>query len=120
MAITKKNIEKIISIVYDKKADNILLLDLKKRSPITDYFIICTAHSPLHAQAIADELKSRLKKTKDRPHHVEGYENGQWIIVDAWDFIVHIFLAEVRQYYGLERLWGDAPQRRYDGEPNNC
>lgn len=119
MAITKKNIEKIIELIYDKKAENILLLDLKKRSPITDYFVICTAQSPLHAQAIADELRGKLKNTKNHPHHIEGYDNGQWVIVDCWDFIVHIFLSEVRQYYGLERLWGDAPQRSYHDQPDN-
>lgn len=120
MAITKKKIEQIIEIIFEKKGQDVLLLELKKRSPITDYFIICTAQSPPHAQAIANELSVKLKKGDMLTHHIEGYQNGQWIILDYWDFIIHIFLAEVRQYYGLERLWGDAPQRRYDDQPNNC
>ncbi|MBS4016042.1 MAG: ribosome silencing factor [Candidatus Latescibacteria bacterium] len=119
MAVSKKKIEKIIELIFEKKGDEVLLLELKKRSPITDYFIICTAQSPLHAQAICQELETRLKKENIRPHHVEGYQNGQWVILDYWDFIVHIFLAEVRQFYGLERLWGDAPQTRYHDQPAN-
>lgn len=113
MAITKKKIEAIVKVIFEKKGDDILVMDLKKRSPITDYFIICTAQSPMHAQAICRELEQKLKQDAIRPHHIEGYNNGQWVILDYWDFVIHIFLSEVRAYYGLERLWGDAPQRRY-------
>jgi ribosome-associated protein len=119
MSITKKKLEEIIKIIFEKKGNNILLMDLKRRSPITDYFIICTAQSTVHAQAIANEIESRLKKENIRPHHIEGYINGQWVILDYWDYIIHIFLAEVRQFYGLERLWGDAPQRRFVDQPTN-
>jgi ribosome-associated protein len=113
MSISKRKLESIINIIFEKKGDDVLLLELKKLSPITDYFIMCTAQSQPHAQAIADELSLRLKKQNLRPHHIEGYNNAQWIVLDYWDFVVHIFLNEVRQFYGLERLWGDAPQRRY-------
>jgi len=119
MAITKKKLEEIVKIIFEKKGDNLLLMDLKRRSPITDYFIICTAQSPLHAQAISNEIESRLKKQNIRPHHIEGYTNGQWVILDYWDCLIHIFLSEVRQFYGLERLWGDAPQRRFVDQPTN-
>lgn len=113
MAIRIKKLEEIINIIFEKKGDNVLLLDLRKRSPITDYFIICTSQSPLHAQAISIELEQRLKKQNIIPHHIEGYTNGQWIILDYWDFVIHIFLNEIRQFYGLERLWGDAPQKKF-------
>lgn len=119
MAITKKRLESIIDIIFEKKGEDVLLLELKKRSQITDYFIICTAQSSSHTQAIAEEIEQRLKKQNIRPHHIEGYINGQWVVLDYWDFVIHIFLNEIRQFYGLERLWGDAPQRRFIDQPIN-
>jgi len=119
MSITKKKLEAIVKIIFEKKGDNILLMDLRKLSPITDYFIICTAQSSLHAQAISNELSFRLKKQNITHHHVEGYSNAQWIVLDYFDFVIHIFLNEVRQFYGLERLWGDAPQRRFVDQSKN-
>lgn len=119
MAITKRKLESFIKIIFEKKGENVLLLDLRKFSPITDYFIICTAQSQLHAQAICNELSMRLKKMNILSHHIEGYNNAQWIILDYWDVVIHIFLSEIRQFYGLERLWGDAPQRRYVDQPND-
>ncbi len=113
MALSPKKLEKVINIILDKKAENVLLLDLRKISPITDFFIICTAQSALHAQAICCDLDVKLKQLDLSPHHIEGYQVGQWILLDCWDFVVHIFLADVREFYGLERLWGDAPQRRF-------
>lgn len=113
MSIAKKNLETIAKIIFEKKGENVLLLDLRKLSPITDYFIICTAQSPLHAQAISNELAIRLKKHNITPHHIEGYNNAQWIVLDYFDFVIHIFLNEVRQFYGLERLWGDASQKNF-------
>ncbi len=119
MAITPKKLQEIINIIFEKKGDDVLLLNIKKLSPITDYFIIVTAQSNLHAQAISDELAFRLKKQNILPHHIEGYPNGQWIVLDYFDFVVHIFLNEVRQFYGLERLWGDAPQKRFTDPASN-
>ena len=81
---------------------------------IADFFVICTAHSPLHSQALADEVALRMKQANLAPTHVEGFENGEWVLIDFWDVVVHVFVAEVREFYGLERLWGDLPQRRFD------
>ena len=117
MPLNKKKIQKIIDIIFKKKGSDVLLLDIHKHSPITDYFIICTSQSPPHTQAIADELLFRLKQDNLLPHHIEGYNNAQWILLDYFDFVIHIFLNEVRQFYGLERLWGDVPQRRYIDQP---
>jgi ribosome-associated protein len=119
MAVTKKNLQTIVDIVFEKKGADVLLMDLRRRSPITDYFICLTAQSPPHAQAISNEIELRLKKQNVRPHHIEGFTNGQWIILDYFDFVVHIFLNEIRQFYGLERLWGDAPQRRFVDQPTD-
>jgi ribosome-associated protein len=103
--------ERIAQVIVDKKGENILLLDLRRISPIADYFILATAQSPLHAQAISDEVVEKLKKDGYPIHHVEGYTQAQWILLDYLDIVVHIFLPEVRTFYGLERLWGDAPRR---------
>lgn len=101
----------VAQLIVDKKGENVLLLDLRKISPVADYFVLATAQSPLHAQAISDELVEKLKKVGCRVHHVEGYNQAHWILLDYLDIVVHVFLPEVRTFYGLERLWGDAPRK---------
>lgn len=93
----------------ERKGEEITILDLRRRSPITDFFVISTASSSLHAQAMADFVETSLDSLS-LPHHIEGYEVANWILLDYWDVLVHIFLSEVREFYGLERLWGDAPR----------
>jgi len=104
---------KIVALLQDKKAADLLLLDLRKASPISDFFVVATAHSPLHAQALADEVLLKMKQTGNPAGHTEGFDNGEWVLIDFWDVVVHIFVPEVREFYGLERLWGDMPQRRF-------
>ncbi|MEO0098518.1 MAG: ribosome silencing factor [candidate division WOR-3 bacterium] len=103
-------VDKIISILIEKKGEDILALNLKRLSPITDYFVIATANSSVHARFLADTILERLKKEGELPHHIEGYNQAQWILLDYIDCVIHIFLKEVREFYGLERLWGDAPR----------
>lgn len=104
---------RLLKIIEKKMGEDIVVLDLRKASPLTDFFIIATANSTVHARAIADALCDRnsLKGLK-MPHQIEGRENAQWILLDYIDVIVHIFLAETREFYGLERLWGDVPRKR--------
>jgi len=92
----------------EKKASEIKVLDLRRLSDITDYFVICSAEVELHARAIADHIIESLKKRGVRPWHNEGYQNSKWILLDYVDVVVHIFLKETREFYELERLWGDA------------
>ncbi len=107
-------------LIVDKKGENVLLLDLRKISPVADYFILATAQSPLHAQAISDELVEKLKKVNYRVHHVEGYNQAQWILLDYIVIVIHVFLREIRTFYGLERLWGDAPRKAFStNNPDN-
>jgi ribosome-associated protein len=110
---TRNKALKIIALLQEKKGADLLLLDLRKTSPIADFFIICTAHSPLHAQALADEVCLKMKHSNNAASHVEGLEHGQWVLIDFWDVVVHVFIPEIREFYGLERLWGDMPQRRF-------
>ncbi|HID32387.1 MAG TPA: ribosome silencing factor [bacterium (Candidatus Stahlbacteria)] len=95
-------------MIKKKKGEDVIVLDLRNRSPIADFFIITTGLSPIHTKAIADDLIER-----QRPHHIEGMESGHWILLDYIDLIVHIFTKESRTFYGLERLWGDAPQVKF-------
>jgi ribosome-associated protein len=97
------------TIILDKLGDDVVVLDLKGLSPLADYFVIATATSTIHAQAIAEAVALELKHEGERTHHIEGAENGQWILLDYFNVVVHIFCGETRQFFGLERLWGDAP-----------
>ena len=97
-----------IEAARGKKATELVVLDLRKTAAFTDYFLICTGANPRQVNAIADAVEQALKAIKVRPAHVEGYERAEWILVDYFDFIVHVFSPHARQFYGLERLWGEA------------
>lgn len=92
----------------EKKALDPLVLRLTALTEFTDYFIICTGSSTRQTQAIADEVTEQLKKLKVRPLHTEGYNTGEWILIDYGAFVVHIFTEQARLFYDLERLWRDA------------
>jgi ribosome-associated protein len=92
-----------------KKAYNIKIIDLKNVSNIADYFVICSADSDRQVKAIADEVDKNLIERGIKCFHREGYETLNWIIMDYFDVVLHIFRAESRNYYNLEKLWGDAP-----------
>jgi len=80
----------------------------KGSGAFTDYFVLCSGTNPRQVQAIADEVELRLKTTGVRPAHVEGYKQGEWILVDYLDFVVHVFSEKARKFYDLERLWKTA------------
>jgi ribosome-associated protein len=91
-----------------KKAIDIRVLDLRRITSFTDYFVICTGGNPRQSQAISDEVTLQLKKRGQLPLSLEGYDHAQWILVDYGDCIVHVFSAQARAYYDLERLWKQA------------
>lgn len=101
----------VSKLAWAKKATDIRLLDVRGLTEVTDYFIICTASADIHGRAIADSLVEELEKKKVKPLHKEGYQRANWILLDFVDLVVHIFLKEAREYYNLERLWGDAPSK---------
>jgi ribosome-associated protein len=92
----------------DKKAHDLLVLDLRKAAGFTDYFVICSGTNPRQIRAIADAVLERLAVDGAKPAHVEGYDRSEWVLLDYFDFIVHIFGPETRAFYRLERLWGSA------------
>ena len=109
-----KQIALAAAAALDKKAQDLVVLDLQGISSFTDYFLICHGNSVRQTQAIADAVEERLRPEKIRAR-VEGYQEGDWILMDFVDFVVHIFTPERREYFDLERLWGDAPRVPVEG-----
>ncbi len=99
-----------VSMVEEKKAEEVLVLDLRGVSSMTDYFLICHGSSDRLVQAITDHLLEMMKKKGVRALGVEGYKEGRWILLDFGDLVIHVFFEETRRFYDLERLWGHAPQ----------
>ncbi len=98
----------IKKLLEDKKAENIVVLDVSKYTNIADYFVISTATSPIHARALADYLRDELEKHGYLVDHTEGFDSANWILVDLVDVIVHIFQEDYRNYYDLEWLYSGA------------
>ena len=92
----------------DKKARDLVALDISAIASFADLFLICTGDSSRQIQAVSDEIESRLKEAGVRPYHIAGYQNAEWVVMDYSDLIVHIFSKTARAYYDLERLWRDA------------
>ena len=92
----------------DKKARDMVVLDLRKVASFTDYFLISTGASTRQARTISDSVEQALRAAGRRPMHSEGYSNGEWILLDYGDLIVHTFVEATRKFYDLERLWRDA------------
>ena len=104
-----EQVKTAVAAAEDKKALDIAVLGLAALTEFIDYFVICTGANQRQTQAIADEISLRLKKTyKLRSQHTEGYNVGEWILLDFGAFVVHVFVEESRHFYDLERLWRDA------------
>lgn len=102
------SIELAVRAAEDKKAENITVLDLRNAHGFTDFFVICSGTNSRQIRAIADGITDALAATGSKPNHVEGYDRSEWVLVDYFDFIVHVFSPDARAFYGLERLWGSA------------
>jgi ribosome-associated protein len=99
----------------DKKAVDVVVLDVQSLSTVTDYFLLCSGKSTTHLQTISDAIHADLKAAGVRPAHAEGVAGSGWILLDYGDVLVHMFLEDTRAYYALERLWGDAPAVPVEG-----
>ena len=106
--------ERCARLLYEKKAEDIQVLDLKKLGTVADYFVLVSGVSSTHVRALADHVEQRLKESGQRPWHVEGYEAERWVLLDYVGVVVHIFQPRTREYYMLERLWGDAEKLHVD------
>jgi ribosome-associated protein len=106
--------KRIIKILTDKKAEDILLIDVRRvLSPYVSYFVVATATSETHSRALTDEIRQRVKEKGIMVSHIEGCQYGHWVLMDYIDVVVHVFLPEERKYYALEDLWGDMPTYRF-------
>ena len=96
-------------LTLTKRAEDVLILDLRDLDGVCDYFVLATGQSEVQTRAIADAVDEGMRARGIRPWHVEGYEARRWILLDYVDFVVHVFHPSLRAFYQLERLWGDAP-----------
>ena len=112
-----RQIEWAVEAAEDKKATDLVALDLRKAAGFTDYFLICSGQNARQIRAIADAVIEALVAHGVKPAHVEGYERSEWVLLDYFDFIVHVFGRETRMFYGLERLWGNADRIELPGPP---
>jgi ribosome-associated protein len=103
-----RQIEAVVQAAEDKKAENLVVLDLRHAAGFTDYFVVCSGTNSRQIRAIADGVIDALAADGVKPSHLEGYERSEWILVDYFDFVVHVFAPETRVFYDLERLWGNA------------
>lgn len=104
-----KTVAGAVRAALDKKAMDVVVLDLRKAGGFTDYFVLCTGGNARQIQAISDSVAETLRKDfSEKPALVEGVEKSEWVLLDYFDFVVHVFSRETRVFYGLERLWGNA------------
>lgn len=104
-----EQLKKGVAALLDKKAEKLVVLNLQGLTTISDYFVLATAGSDRQAQALSDAVEVALKAAGRRPLSIEGYSSAAWILLDYGDVVFHVFHDEARRFYGLERLWGDAP-----------
>lgn len=106
----KKLVEKIVSSIDEVKGIDVDLLDLRKiNNTVCRFFIICTGTSNTHVSAITSSIKKNVsKELKEKPYSMEGLENQEWVLIDYVDVVVHVFQQNIREFYDIENLWGDA------------
>jgi ribosome-associated protein len=104
----KELADKIAQLMLDKKAEDVVTMDLRELTAITDFFVVCSASSDVQVKAIADHIENELGKVKENVWHSEGYTNRSWVLLDYVNVVAHIFLNQTRKFYNLENLWGDA------------
>ena len=111
------DVARAVRAALDKKASDVVVLDLRGTPAFTDFFILCSGHNQRQVKAIADAVEDTLRAARVRPAHVEGYERAEWVLMDFFTFIVHVFTPQTRSFYSLERLWGDAERIELEDEP---
>ena len=105
----------IAGLAQEKLAEDVVIIDLRPVCVYTDFFVLCSGRNPRQTKAVLDEVQARLKQDyKLRPQSIEGAAQGDWILADYLDVVLHVFTPETREYYGLEELWGDMPSVELD------
>ena len=111
---TKATARKVAAFALEKKAVDVIVMDVRKVTDVTRFFIVCTGQSTPQVKAIAEHVINSCRESGLEVYHVEGYDSLRWVLIDLVDIVVHVFLPDVRKYYQLERLWGDAPAETLD------
>ena len=106
-------LKQILDLAFEKKAVELVAMDVRGLSSFTDFFIICSGDSEPQVKAITDNIR---RGTPQKPHHLEGYENLNWVLLDYFDIVVHVFGKDDRDYYNIEKLWADAPMTEFSHE----
>jgi ribosome-associated protein len=109
--------KKIAALALSKKAHNIVILDLRKLTSMTDFFVICSADSDTQVRAIAEEIRDGSERAGEKVWHNEGYSESTWVLLDFVNVVVHVFHKETRSFYNLEKLWGDAKFEHVEDKP---
>ena len=118
MALASQEIaEQAALSMLAKNAADVMIIDLRGLSSIADYFVIGTAGSEPQIKAVVEQVAGDLKERDTAPWHTEGRQSWRWVLLDYVDVVIHVFRAEVRAFYGLERLWGDAPRIAVSADP---
>lgn len=117
LADYSEQVQTAVRAALAKKADKVMVLDLRHTSAFTDVFVVCTGQNARQVKAIVDSVEEALKALGQRPVAVEGYRGSEWVLVDYFDFVVHVFTPETREFYALERLWGSAIRVDVSDEP---
>jgi ribosome-associated protein len=110
------DVARAVRAALDKKATDVLVLDLRNTPAFTDHFVLCSGQNPRQVKAIADGIEEAMRAARIRPSHVEGYDRAEWILMDFFSFIVHVFSPQTREFYSLERLWGNAERLEVSDE----
>ena len=110
-------ISETVNAALEKKGQDIVVLNLSTSGAFTDYFIVCSGQTGRQVRGIVDGVLKMLRAKGTRPSHVEGYDHGEWVLIDCFDFIVHVFTKETRRFYDLDRLWGNAARVEFSN-PN--
>lgn len=103
-------LDRMVEAIHQRHGFDVVALDMSSVPLTMEVFLLCTAANRIQARAIADHVERTARETGMRPHHVEGYDDGSWILIDFVDLVIHVFLPETRRYYGLEMLWSDLPR----------
>ena len=111
------DVGRAVRAALDKKASDVVVLDLRHTPAFTDFFVLCSGQNPRQVKAIAEAVEEALRAAKVRPAHIEGYDRAEWVLMDFFTFIVHVFTPHTRAFYSLERLGGDAERIEVGDEP---
>lgn len=111
----ERKVRQAARAALERKAIDVVVLDVQGVSSVTDYFLVCSGRSTTHLESISDAIRAELKTDGVRPLHAEGHAESGWVLLDYGDVLMHVFLEDTRAYYALERLWGDVPSVPVDG-----